>query len=42
MSVNGRLYYTDMSFRLYCLEEKEPTDPILKAQRGKAGYVSNG
>lgn len=35
MSANGRLYYTDMSFRLYCLEEREPTDPVLKAQRGK-------
>lgn len=41
MSVNGRLYYTDMSFRLYCLEEKEPTDPVLKAQRKKSSDVSN-
>jgi outer membrane protein assembly factor BamB len=36
MTVNGRLYYTDMTFRLYCLEEEEPTDPVLRAQRGEA------
>lgn len=34
MSVNGRLYYGDMAFRMYCLEEENPTDPELKRQRG--------
>lgn len=36
MSVNGRLYYGDMAFRVYCLEEEEPTDPVLKVQRSEA------
>jgi len=35
MSANGRLYYTDMSFRLYCLEEENPTDPVLMLQKEK-------
>lgn len=33
-SVNGRLYYADMSARMYWLEEEHPTDPVLRAQRG--------
>jgi outer membrane protein assembly factor BamB len=33
MSVNGRLYYGDMAFRMYCLEEENPTDPTSKEQR---------
>lgn len=32
-SANGRLYYADLSPRLYCLEEKKPSDPALSEQR---------
>lgn len=35
MSVNGRLYYGDMAFRMYCLEEENPTDPVLTEQRAR-------
>ena len=30
---DGRLYWADSSNRLYCLEEVEPTDPVLKSDR---------
>lgn len=33
VGANGRLYYVDQNQRLYCFEEVNPTDPILKAQR---------
>jgi len=36
MSVNGRFYYADMSFRMYCLEEETPTDPVLTEQRRRS------
>lgn len=32
-SANGRLYYSDVSNRVYCLEEVNPTDPVLRSQR---------
>ncbi len=35
-SANGRLYYADMSCRLYWLEEENPTDPVLRAQRAES------
>lgn len=35
-SVNGRLYYSDLSYAEYCLEEETPTDPVLKERRAQA------
>ncbi len=32
-SANGRFYYADLSTCLYCLEETNPTDPVLIEQR---------
>lgn len=40
MSANGRLYYGDMAFRMYCLEEEYPTDPTLARQRQERGEAS--
>lgn len=34
VAANGRFYYTDMTFRLYCLEEREPTNPSRIDSRG--------
>jgi outer membrane protein assembly factor BamB len=33
MSVNGRLFYAELSGHLHCLEEVHPTDPTLLASR---------
>jgi outer membrane protein assembly factor BamB len=33
VSANGRFYYGDGALRRYCLEEIEPTDPVLAQQR---------
>jgi hypothetical protein len=38
-SANGRFYYSDCSARMYWLEEENPTDPVLKAQREGKGLV---
>mgnify|MGYP000207779573 CR=1 FL=1 len=34
---NGRLYYADSNWSVYCFEEEAPTDPVLARQRAPAG-----
>lgn len=36
----GRLYYVDGSFRTYCYEEVNPSDPELVYQRGRESFES--
>ncbi|MEO5762835.1 MAG: hypothetical protein ABIR28_11050, partial [Vicinamibacteria bacterium] len=36
----GRLYYVDFSFRTYCYEEVNPSDPDLIAQRAREAIPS--
>lgn len=39
---NGRLYYADASLSVFCFEEVNPTDPILKRQRAEAKSAGLG
>ena len=40
-SANGRFYYADLSTCLYCLEEENPSDPVLIEERRRSQSSSS-